>query len=34
VYGDNAAALNPSVLSERVGEVESVATGMQQANAR
>ncbi len=33
-YRDHAAALNPSVLSERVGEVESVATGMQQANAQ
>ncbi len=33
-YRDHAAALNPSVLSQKVGEVESVATEMQRANAR
>lgn len=33
-YPDHAARLNPSVLAEKVAEVESVAVGMQAANAR
>ena len=33
-YSDHAAALNPSVLAERVAEVEEVAIGMREANAK
>ena len=33
-YPDHAAALNPSVLAEKVAEVESVATKLQKANAK
>ena len=33
-YSDHAAALNPSVLNQKVGEVESIATEMQKANAK
>ena len=33
-YADHAAGLNPSVLAEKVAEVESVAVGLEKANAK